>query len=181
MKRAEIFWLTGMSGAGKSTLADAVQDRLEAAGHAVISIDGDSVRQTTSRDLGFTKADILENNSRITEACAAERTKADVILVPVIAPYEASRAAARQLLAPGFSEIFVSAPVSTLRSRDVKGLYAREARGEIDNLVGVSPNSPYEAPGSPDLLIDTSDETQEESIERLHCFILSRLGSRSGG
>jgi adenylyl-sulfate kinase len=164
-----------MSGAGKSTLAEAVQQRLEAVGYSVMSIDGDSVRQTTSRDLGFTKADILENNARIVDACAGQRSNADVILVPVIAPYESSRAAARQFLAPGFSEIYVSAPLPTLRNRDVKGLYAREARGEIDNLIGVSPASPYEVPKSPDLHIDTAGEEKETSIERLHGFILSRL------
>lgn len=173
--RAEVFWLTGMSGAGKSTLAEAVQHRLEAAGHGVMSIDGDSVRRTTSRDLGFSKTDILENNARIIEACVGQRGNADVILVPVIAPYESSRAAARRSLAPGFSEIFVSAPLTTLRNRDVKGLYAREARGEIDNLIGVSANSPYEAPETPDLHIDTAGEEKEASIERLYRFILSRL------
>jgi adenylyl-sulfate kinase len=179
-KPAEIFWLTGMSGAGKSTLAEAVQHRLEAVDHRVLSIDGDSVRRTTSRDLGFTKADILENNARIVDACARQRAEADVILVPVIAPYEVAREAARRSLAPGFSEIYVSAPLTTLRSRDVKGLYAREARGEIDNLIGVSPSSPYEVPKSPELHIDTASEEEETSIEKLHHFILSRLESEIG-
>jgi adenylyl-sulfate kinase len=172
---AEIFWLTGMSGAGKSTLADALQQRLEVAGYSVMSIDGDSVRRTTSRDLGFTKADILENNARIIDACIAQQAAADVILVPVIAPYESSRSAARRSLSPGFSEVYVSAPLTTLRKRDVKGLYAREARGEIDNLIGVSPASPYEAPVSPDLHIDTAGEEKKTSIERLYRFVLSRL------
>ena len=179
-KPAEIFWLSGMSGAGKSTLAEAVQHRLETAEYRVLVIDGDSVRQTTSRDLGFTKADILENNARIVEACARQRAEADVILVPVIAPYESAREAARHALAPGFSEIYVSAPLTVLRSRDVKGLYAREARGEIDNLIGVSPTSPYEVPKSPELHIDTAGAEEETSIDQLHRFILSRLESESG-
>jgi len=169
-----------MSGAGKSTLAEALQCRLEAAGYRVMSIDGDYIRRTTSSDLGFTRADIVENNARIVDVCVEQRANADVILVPVIAPYQSSRAAAKQSLAPGFSEIYVSAPLATLRERDVKGLYAREARGEIDNLIGVSSKSPYEAPVSPDLHIDTAVEGEETSITRLHEFVLSRLKSKNG-
>jgi adenylylsulfate kinase-like enzyme len=93
-----------MSGAGKSTLAEAAQQILESDGYRVVIIDGDSVRRTTSRDLGFSKADILENNARIVAACAARRLDADIIMVPVIAPYEEAREAARRSLAPGFSE-----------------------------------------------------------------------------
>jgi adenylyl-sulfate kinase len=178
IKRGEIFWLTGMSGVGKTTLVDAARDRLEAEGHIVISVDGDDVRRTTSRDLGFTKEDIIENNARIVDACSRQRKAADVIFVPVIAPYASSRAKARRALEPGYSEIFVSAPLSTLRDRDVKGLYARQARGELDNLVGVSPGSPYEPPKSPDLHIDTGQEKLEISVDRLLAYINARLNSR---
>jgi len=177
IKRAEIFWLTGMSGVGKTTLVDAARDRLQAEGHIVISVDGDDVRRTTSRDLGFTKEDIIENNARIVDACSRQRTEADVIFVPVIAPYASSRAEARRALEPGYNEIFVSAPLSTLRDRDVKGLYAREARGELDNLVGVSPGSPYEAPQSPDLHIDTGSEELEISVDRVLTYVRTCLHS----
>lgn len=177
IKRAKIFWLTGMSGVGKTTLVGAARGRLQAEGHIVISVDGDDVRQTTSRDLGFTKEDIIENNARIVDACSRQRTAADVIFVPVIAPYASSRAVARRVLEPGYNEIFVSAPLSTLRNRDVKGLYAREARGELDNLVGVSPRSPYEVPQSPDLHIDTGSEELEISVGRLLTYVRTCLHS----
>jgi adenylyl-sulfate kinase len=170
-----------MSGAGKSTLAEAAQHRLELDGYRVVIIDGDSVRRTTSRDLGFSKADILENNARIVAACAAQRLDTDIIMVPVIAPYEEAREAARRSLAPGFCEIYVSAPLEVLQERDVKGLYAREARGEIDNLIGVSPSSPYEPPKMPELHIDTSHENRETSVGRLHGFIAARLETGTGG
>ena len=99
--------------------------------------------------------------------------------MPVIAPYQSSRAAAKQSLAPGFSEIYISAPLATLRERDVKGLYAREARGEIDNLIGVSRNSPYEAPIAPDIHIDTVGEEADASIQRLYDFVMYRLESKN--
>lgn len=166
-----------MSGAGKSTLADAARARLEDAGYFVIMLDGDAVRQTTSQDLGFSAEDIIENNARIVNACASKRSEADAILVPVIAPFESARASARSVLSPGYAEIYVSAPLSVLRERDVKGLYARERKGEIDNLIGVSPNAPYEVPRSPDLHIDTASETPETSIDRLVRFIDTRLGA----
>lgn len=180
MPGAAIFWLTGLSGAGKSTLAESVQVRLEGEGRRVLIVDGDSVRRTVSRDLGFSRPDIIENNTRIAALCAARRSETDIILVPVIAPFRDARQAARRTLSPGFHEVYVKAQLDVLEARDVKGLYARAARGEIDNLIGVSPSSPYEPPEAPDLVIDTTAEPRENSVDRLYKYILSRLGVAAG-
>lgn len=168
-----------MSGVGKSTLANNARVQLENMGYVVLTIDGDAVRATTSRDLGFTKSDISENNRRIISACVRARKEADAILIPVIAPFKAMREAARNALNPGYNEIYLSTPINILRKRDVKGLYAKEARGEINNLIGVSAGSPYEVPQSPDLRINTSEETPDSSTERLVRFVSEQLGMRN--
>lgn len=167
---APVFWFTGLSGAGKTTIATSAADILQGAGRKVAILDGDAIRNSYDKPLGFTEADIKLNNRLIAEACAAARHDTDAVFVPIISPYAESRVAARALLAPGFFEIYVCPPVVELERRDTKGLYAKARRGEMDNLIGYSPGTVYEAPDAPDLRIDTSAETVTESAKRLAAF-----------
>ena len=171
MKQGAIIWFTGLSGAGKTTIAEAVRRRLEAEGLTVSVIDGDTVRERLHRHLGFTEADIRENNRLIAGLCARERTQCDVVLVPIISPFAESRAAARAMLGRGFHEVYVKADLATVAARDTKGLYAKARGGEIDNLIGVSPDARYEAPAAPDLILDTTAGDPEECARRLHDFV----------
>jgi adenylylsulfate kinase-like enzyme len=52
-----------------------------------------------------------------------------------------------------------------LIARDAKGLYQKALRGEIAHFTGVS--DPYEPPLNPELVIDTSNETPEQSATRV--------------
>lgn len=165
--RSVVFWFTGLSGAGKSTLANRLRDALVADGKRILILDGDDVRNRLHRHLGFSPEDIRLNNKLIVDLCVENRTVYDAILVPVISPYLDSRAAARRRLEPGFYEIFVRASLCVLHDRDTKGLYRAAQFNEIDNLIGVSPSSPYDTPQEPDLVIDTSDELPERSAARL--------------
>lgn len=177
-RRAIIFWFTGLSGVGKTTLAIALRDRLENEGRRVLVLDGDDVRNRLHRHLGFTPEDIRLNNELIAGLCEEMRTDADLILVPIISPYRDSRVAARRRLAPDFHEIHISAPLDVLHERDTKGLYGAARRGEVGNLIGVSPESPYEYPQTPELTIHTDKESQETSVSRLSEYVHNRLAER---
>jgi adenylyl-sulfate kinase len=165
--RAVIFWFTGLSGVGKSTLAQGLREVLTAEGRLVLILDGDDVRNRLHRHLGFSPEDIRLNNELIAGLCDENRADYDLILVPIISPYLDSRSAARRRLEPGFREIHVTASLTVLHDRDTKGLYAAASRSEIDNLIGVSPSSPYDVPAKADLIIDTGEESLERSAARL--------------
>lgn len=182
MTRAAVFWFTGLSGAGKTTIAEGARRRLEEDGYTVLTLDGDAVRNGRHRRLGFGEADVKENNRLIAALCAERRDAGDAILVPIISPYESSRAEARARLGDGFYEIFARAGIATVARRDVKGLYARARRNEITDLIGFSPGTTYEPPQAPDLVLDTASETADRSIERFCAFVRSKLPPpRNGG
>jgi len=170
--QATVLWFTGMSGAGKSTLASGLRDALQDTGRKVLVLDGDDVRTRLHRYLGFTPEDIRLNNKLIVGLCEQHRADHDYILVSIISPYRDSRVAARSWLSPGFHEIYIHASLDVLHSRDTKGLYGAARRNEIDNLIGVSPGSPYEVPEAPDLEIDTGMEDLGRARLRLLSFAL---------
>jgi len=175
MRRALVFWFTGLSGSGKTSVAAAVRDRLCADGARVLILDGDDVRARIHRHLGFSEADIRENNRLIAGLCDESRAEYDVILVPIISPYAESRAAARAALAPGFYEIYCTAGLDIVSRRDAKGLYAKARRGEIQNMIGFSPGARYDPPANPDLRIDTAGGEPALAIARLLTFVRARL------
>lgn len=175
MKRAQVFWLTGLSGAGKSTLVEKLHARLNAQNIKTIILDGDDVRARLHRHLGFSEAEIKENNALIAGLCESEREQADVILVSIISPYAESRLKARQQLSPGFFEVHVHADIEVLEKRDTKGLYAKARNGQMDNLIGYSDGYCYEPPVAPDLGLNTGAMAVDESFETFMGFILAQL------
>jgi adenylylsulfate kinase len=168
-------WLTGLPSAGKTTIAYALAGRLRAEGHRVEVLDGDEIREFLSAGLGFSREDRHTNVQRIgfvAELLASNGVKA---LVPVIAPFADSReAVAKRHAAAGttYLEVHVATPVEVCSERDVKGLYAKQAAGEISGLTGV--DDPYEAPGSPDLRIESHTQSVEESAGALHALLTER-------
>lgn len=173
--KATVFWFTGLSGAGKTTVANALAESLIQQGHRVLILDGDYVRQNLHIDLGFSPADIMKNNALIAELCIKYRHEYNVILVPIISPYRQSRQKARDLLSPEFYEVYFSANLETVIARDVKGLYAKASRGEIPNMIGLSPESVYEPPLKPDYIVDSSCQQIKDSTSGLESFVLQHL------
>jgi adenylylsulfate kinase-like enzyme len=96
-----------------------------------------------------------------------------VTLATFISPYERERQTLRSLLAPSFYEIFVDTPIEVCEQRDVKGLYQKARRGEISNFTGIS--SPFEAPVKPDIYIDTTNQTLEQSVNLILENILPEI------
>lgn len=165
-------WLTGLPSAGKSTIARSLAGRLKAEGHRVQVLDGDEVRAALSAELGFSKEDRDTNVRRIGYVAGMLAAHGVTVLVPVIAPYSVSREAVRALHAAQripYLEVHVATPVETCADRDVKGLYAKQAAGDLRGLTGV--DDPYEAPIDPDLKIPTQDQTVDESVEQLRALL----------
>jgi len=174
MRIGRIFWFTGLSGSGKSTIAGRVSDLLKEQGVRTLILDGDDIRRRLHADLGFTKEDIKKNNTLISQLCLSERQEWDVIFVPVISPYSESRAEARKLLQPYFYEVYCNSSLEKVMLRDVKGLYAKAKRGEIDNMIGFSEFSPYEPPPCPDIVLSTESDSIEDSSNKLLDFVLNK-------
>lgn len=168
-------WLTGLPSAGKSTIAVAVAQRLRAAGRRVEVLDGDAVRPHLSAGLGFDRASRDTNVRRIGWVAHLLARHGVLVLVPVIAPYTDSREAVRALHEEAdvpYIEVHVATPVEITRERDVKGLYARQARGEITGLTGV--DDPYETPVEPELTIHAHGTPVEDSA----ALVLATLTTR---
>jgi adenylyl-sulfate kinase len=175
MKQGLIFWFSGISGVGKTTIANQVRKHFNTQGLKTSVLDGDDIRNRLHRHLGFSESEIKENNKLIAGLCESERELADIVLVPIISPYAEIRAAARQQLSPGFFEIHLFAEISILENRDTKGFYTKARNGEMKNLIGYSPNAPYEPPDTPDLVIDTGIVSVKEACDELTSFILARI------
>ena len=165
-QRPCVIWFTGLSGAGKSTIAAALDKALYELGIHSYVLDGDNVRHGLNRDLGFTKADRVENVRRVAEVASLMADAGLVVLVSLISPFRSERQMARDLMGEGkFIEVFVNAPLDVCEARDPKGLYRKARMHEIANFTGV--NSPYEPPESPDISLDTSLLSPEEAVKRL--------------
>ncbi|MDF2258689.1 adenylyl-sulfate kinase [Streptomyces ferralitis] len=168
-------WLTGLPSAGKTTIARTLARTLRDGGHRVEVLDGDEIREFLSAGLGFTREDRHTNVQRIgfvAELLASNGVKA---LVPVIAPYADSREAVRkrhERNGTPYVEVHVATPVEVCSVRDVKGLYAKQAAGEISGLTGV--DDPYEPPEAPDLRIEAHRQSVTESAATLHAALTER-------
>jgi adenylylsulfate kinase len=164
-------WLTGLSGAGKTTIAVELEKRLRDAGARIERLDGDTVREGLTRDLGFSKEDRDKNIERVTFVAKLLSRNGVGVILSFISPYREARDKARQETT-NFIEVFVNAPLQTCIDRDVKGMYAKAIAGEIKQFTGIS--DPYEEPLNPELVVKTNEQTLDESVNQILAYLESR-------
>jgi len=165
-------WLTGLSGAGKTTIALALEQELLARGLRIERLDGDVVRESLTRDLGFSREDRDKNVARVGFVAKLLARNGVGVIAAFISPYQEARNALRREI-PNFIEVYVAASLETCIARDVKGLYLKALAGQIQHFTGV--DDPYEPPEAPELTLHTDQETVHESVAR----IINHLESRS--
>ncbi|HVA25701.1 MAG TPA: adenylyl-sulfate kinase [Chloroflexota bacterium] len=171
-------WITGLSGAGKSTIASGLAAALQEAGGKVEVLDGDEIRATLNSDLGFSKEARDANVRRIGFVARLLARNGVAVIVAAISPYRAVRDEVRAAIEAegcGFVEVYARCSIHELTRRDVKGLYQRALRGDIQGFTGVS--DPYEEPLHPDVTFDSEAESEQDSLRRL----LAHLGTKGRG
>src|SRR4051812_27346904 len=160
-------WMTGLPGSGKSTIASGVESALLESGRSAYILDGDNLRHGLNGDLGFSAEDRAENVRRTAEVAALLADAGVVVLVALVSPYLADRAAARAVherRGLPFLEVYVATSLEECERRDPKGLYARARAGELPGLTGVG--DPYEPPDAPDVVI-AGGEPLDDAVTRV--------------
>lgn len=164
-QRGMVIWLCGLSGSGKSTIANAAERVLHQQGRATVILDGDNIRSGLNANLGFSDDDRLENIRRIAEVAKLFCHQGLITFVSAITPRGELRDVARGILGDDFFEVYVKASFEACAQRDVKGLYAKAARGEIAHFTGK--DSSFEEPMQANLILDSENMSLEECVDAL--------------
>ena len=177
-----VLWFTGLSACGKSTIANTVDHLLHSQGRHTYVLDGDNIRHGLNKNLGFSAADRAENIRRIGEVAKLFADSGLIALTSFISPYRKDRDAARKIHeqnkagAIPFIEVFVDTPIETCETRDPKGLYkqAREAVAAGKGMGFTGVDDPYEAPHKPEITVDASKQSVEESVAVVLNYLIQR-------
>ena len=173
-QRGVVIWLYGLSGSGKSTIANALERSYHASGRLTQILDGDNIRSGLNADLGFSAEDRSENIRRIAEVAKLFKEAGIITITSFITPREDLRAQAREIIGvDDVVEVYVKAGFETCARRDVKGLYAKAAAGGVEDFTGKDQG--FEEPISPDIILATDNESEQQSLQRLREFLDERL------
>jgi adenylylsulfate kinase len=153
-------WFTGLSGSGKSALADVVAEDLKRRGMKVERLDGDIVRKSLTRDLGFSEEDRNQNIERVTFVAKLLTRNGVAVLASFISPYNSIRDYSRKEIGD-YILVYVKCSLKVCEERDPKGMYKKARSGEIKNFTGI--DHPFEEPDNPDIIVETDKQTLEES------------------
>ena len=174
-QKGAVVWLYGMSGSGKSTIANAAEKVLHQQGRMTTILDGDNLRTGLNQHLGFSDDDRRENIRRVAHVAKIFAQQGILTLVSVITPRQELRDLARDIIGSDYYEVFVKASYDLCEKRDVKGLYAKAATGEIENFTGK--DSQFEEPTRPDLIIDTEGQEVADSVTTLLEAVHSKISN----
>lgn len=169
-----LIWFTGLSGSGKSTIANEVSNLLFKSGFSNYTLDGDNVRLGLNSNLGFTAEDRTENLRRIAEVSKLMIDAGQVVLAAFVSPTIKDRAMIKEIVgASDFVEVYINTSLEECERRDVKGLYAKARKGEINNFTGIS--APYEAPVNADIIITTENTSIQDSAQQIMNLLEEKL------
>ncbi len=170
-QNSKLIWMTGLSGSGKSTIAKGLEKALFQKGFYVQVLDGDNIRTGICNNLGFTVEDRSENIRRISEVAKLFIEAGVVTICSFVSPTQSIRKIAQNIIGEdNHIGVFVDTPIELCEKRDVKGLYKKARAGEIKNFTGI--DSPFERPDNPNLIIQTAEQTIEESVDQVLQFVL---------
>ena len=148
--------LTGLTGTGKSTIAKAVERRLFDDGRAVAVIDGEQVRKGMNVDLGFSVEDRSENLRRSAHLAKLLNDQGLICVAAFVAPSQSVRERVADVVGrERFIIVHLTASLEMRQARDTKGFHKAAAAGQLPEFANVLKN--YEAPESPDLILDTGN------------------------
>jgi adenylylsulfate kinase len=172
-QRGIVVWMCGLSGSGKSTIANAAERVLHQQGRFTTILDGDNLRTGLNANLGFSDQDRLENIRRIAETAKILVSQGVITFVSAITPRGELRDLARGLIGDDLFEVYIKASYEACEKRDVKGLYAKAARGEIQHFTGK--DGSFEPPHNADLVLDTEATSIEDAVFELLEAIRERI------
>ena len=176
-QHAKVIWMTGLSGSGKTTIAKGVEMHLHSNGILNQLLDGDNVRVGISNNLTFSSEDRTENIRRIAEVSKLFINCGVVTLNCFVSPIIEIRNLAKDIIGKeNFIEVYINASVETCEVRDVKGLYEKARKGEIKDFTGIS--APFEAPENPEIEINTSELSIDESVQKVLDYILPKIQNK---
>ena len=164
MRQEFTVWFTGLPSSGKSTLARLLEARIRGRGFPVMVLDGDEVRTWLTAGLGFSREDREENIRRIAHLAMFQNRAGVATITAAISPYQKARDDARRVIGR-FIEVYVDCPLAVCEQRDVKGLYKKARRGEVQHFTGVS--DPYEPPLAAEVVVRTDRESADECVRRI--------------
>ena len=164
-----VLWMTGLPCSGKSSLVRDLQKHVP----NLAMLDGDELREWFSPK-NFTKEGRDEHNRRVAHLAKLLLKHKVPSVASLISPYRENRSDARDIVGrpDRFFEVYVKCSLEECERRDVKGMYAKARRGELNGFTGI--DDPYEEPESPDLLLDTEHESLGESSEKIRAYLKSK-------
>jgi len=162
-------WLTGLPASGKSTISNVLGEQLNKNNIKFYILDGDNLRSTINKNLGFSKEDRIENNRRVAYIAKVLNDAGVNAIVATVSPYKENRDLARDIIGQdNFIEVYVKASIETCISRDPKNLYSSSKK--IKNITGL--HEDYEVPNDPGIVLETEKYTPKELAEDLLKFFV---------
>lgn len=149
-----IIWLIGLSGAGKTTVGVALTRLLKQQHKNLVYLDGDVLRDVWGDQLTHDVEGRRKNALRIERLCAMLDRQGIHAVAAVLSIFPEYRQRNRTEFSQYF-EVFLDVPMSTLKARDTKVLYAKAERGELTDVVGV--DIPFPRPANADLVLSGAD------------------------
>ena len=169
--QGRVIWLFGRPCAGKTTIGNRLAETLRNLNYPVITLDGDELRATINRDLGFSADDRHENIRRSAEMARVLAKKGIFVVCSFVTPTNKLRHLINEILPDVPCElIFIDTSLEECKRRDTKGHYMQAQTGVINDFTGVG--SPFEEPVGEHHILNTKDLNIEDAVIKCLGFIL---------